>query len=105
MLEEHDRNLEFLLEVASSCDMTVNDSKSQLRVRTTDMLGYRVSFLQVKSDPERLQPMLDIPPPRTPRELKRVSGMFDIAPSGSPSFQKRPVHFCTPLNFLWTAKR
>jgi len=28
ILEEHDRNLEFLLEVASSCDMTVNDSKS-----------------------------------------------------------------------------
>ena len=56
--------------------MTMNEFKSQLRVRTLDMLGYRVSFQQVKPDPQRLQPLLDLPPPRTPKELKRVSGMF-----------------------------
>jgi len=61
-LEEHDRNLKLLLDAASSCNITLNESKSQLRVRTLDMLGYRVSFQQVKPDPQRLQPLLDSVP-------------------------------------------
>jgi len=31
-LEEHDSNLKLLLDAASSCNMTLNESKSQLRV-------------------------------------------------------------------------
>jgi len=43
----------------------------------------------VKPNLQRLQPWLDLPPPRTPKELKRVSGMFCIKPNGSiPKFSK-----------------
>jgi len=40
------------------------------------MLGNRISHNQVKPDPQRLQPLLDLPPPSTAKDLKRVLGMF-----------------------------
>ena len=52
------------------------------------MLGYRVSFQQVKPGPQRLQLLLDLPPPRTPKELKRVSGMFSYYAKWIPRFSK-----------------
>jgi len=87
-LEEHDRNLKLLLDTASSCNMTLNESKSQLCVRTLDMLGYRVSFQQVQPDPQRLQPLVDLPPPSTPKELQRVSGMFSYYAKWIPRFSQ-----------------
>ena len=88
MREEHDSYLKLLLDAASSCNMMLNESKSQLRVRTLDILGYRVSFQQVKPDPQRLQSLLDLPPLRTPKELKRVSGMFSYYAKWIPRFSK-----------------
>jgi len=36
------------------------------------MLGYKISFNEVEPDPDRLQPLLDLPPPTNLKELKRV---------------------------------
>jgi len=75
-LAEHDMNLKLLLEAPDECNLTLNETKSMFRTTTLDMLGYRISHNQVKPDPQRLQPFLDLPPPSTAKELKRVSGMF-----------------------------
>jgi len=75
-LEEHDKNLKLLLDAADECNLTLNETKSKFRTTTLDMLGCRISHNQVKPDPQRLQPLLDLPPPSTGKELKRVSGMF-----------------------------
>ena len=52
------------------------------------MLSYRLSSQKVRPDPQRLQPLLDVPPPRTPKELKRVSGMFSYCAKWIPKFSK-----------------
>jgi len=75
-LAEHDMNLKLLLDAADECNLTLNETKSKFRTNTLDMLGYRISHNQVKPDPQRLQPLLDLPPLSTTKELKIVSGMF-----------------------------
>ena len=74
--EEHDRNLRRLLEAAEKDGLTFNDSKSTIKVSCLDLLGYRVSHGQIKPDPSRLQPLLDIKPPATAKQLKRANGLF-----------------------------
>jgi len=75
-LAEHDMNLKLLLDAAAECNLTLNETKSRFCTTTLDILGYRISHNQVKPDPQRLQPLLDLPAPSTAKELKRVSGMF-----------------------------
>jgi len=75
-LEEQDRNLKALLDAEVSDMLTFNEEKSKIGLQQIDFLGYRVSHNVMKPDPERHRPLLDMPPPRTPPELKRVSGMF-----------------------------
>ena len=72
-LAEHAMNLKLGLDAVH---LTLNETKSKFRTTTLDMLGYRISHNQVKPDPQRLQPLLNLPPPSTAKELKRVSGMF-----------------------------
>ena len=75
-IEEHDQNLEALLNAAKLTSLTFTDEKSKLRQQTINLFGYQVSHNQVKPDPERLRPLLEMPPPKSPRELKRICGMF-----------------------------
>lgn len=74
--EDHDRNLKALLNAARIEGFTLNESKSVYAVTELDLLGYRVSHNTIKPDPERLQPLIDLPVPSTKRELKRCLGMF-----------------------------
>ena len=74
--EEHDKNLEALMAAADREKLTFNKEKSKLRREVIQLLGYEISSGKVKPDPSRLQPLLDMPPPANPKELKRICGMF-----------------------------
>jgi len=63
-LAEHDMNLKLLLD-AAECNLSLNETKSKFRITTLDRLGYRISHNQVRPDPQRLQPLLDLQPPST----------------------------------------
>ena len=41
-----------------------------------DLLGYRVSHLKIRPDPERLRPLRELPLPKSKTELQRAIGMF-----------------------------
>lgn len=73
---DHDRNLDALLKAAKKENFTFNDSKTVLKVSQIDLLGYRVSHGKIQPDPERLRPLLELPVPRTTKELKRCAGLF-----------------------------
>jgi len=45
-------DLKRVIDAASSCNRTFNESKSQAPVKPLNILGYRVSFQQVRTDPE-----------------------------------------------------
>ena len=56
--------------------MTLNESKTVYGVTELPMLGYCVGNGVIKPDPERLRPLLELPPPVTSKALKRVMGLF-----------------------------
>ena len=74
--EEHDLNLKRLLDAAKADNLTLNQNKSKFKVTTLQLLGYLISHREIKPDPSRLQALIDLSPPRTKKELKRVNGLF-----------------------------
>ena len=74
--QEHDENLKQFLSTAEKCNLTFNDSKCIYSSSTIDLLGYRISKGTLKPDPERVQPLLELPAPANRKALRRVIGMF-----------------------------
>ena len=75
-LEEHDQNLQALLKAAAQDEFTFNEKKSKLRQQVINLLSYEITYEKIKPDPVHLKPLIEMPPPTTPKEHKRVSGMF-----------------------------
>jgi hypothetical protein len=57
-------------------EMTLNESKTIYGVKELDILGYRVSYNEIKPDPDRLKPLLELPPPTSRKALQRALGLF-----------------------------
>ena len=74
--DEHDCNLKRLNEAAVKYGLTFNDTKSIIRVEVLDLVGYRVSHRQIRPDPERFEPLKQMPPPSDLKSQKRAVGMF-----------------------------
>ena len=55
---------------------TALDAKSVVAVTEIDIFGYRISQGSISPDPERLRPLIEIPIPKSSKELKRCHGMF-----------------------------
>lgn len=53
------------------------------------MLGYLVGKGTIKPDPDRLQPLLELPAPSTKKSLKRVLGLFAYYARWIPKFSDR----------------
>ena len=82
--------------------MTLNDSKTIFGVEKVNILGYCVSKGEIKPDPERLEPLLNLPPPSSKKSLQRALGLFAYYSKWIPQFSdcigrlKNPSGF--PLN-------
>ena len=74
--EEHDVNLNPFMEVAKKLNLTPNFDKSTFSVTSVKILGYYITQGEIKPDPERLQPLKDLPLPHDTKSLKRVIGLF-----------------------------
>ena len=53
------------------------------------MLGYRVTYQTTKPDPDRLQPLLKMPVPKTSKELQRLIGLFAYLCAWIPNYSDR----------------
>ena len=73
---EHDENVQKLNDALSKRNLVLNESKSVISVRDINVLGYNVSHSTIKPDPERLVPLLELPPPENVGALRRATGMF-----------------------------
>ena len=74
--EEHDANVSAFFDVLKRRYLDLNDSKTISSVSDISILGYRVGNGTIRSDPERLLPLLDLPPPNNTKSLKRMLGLF-----------------------------
>ena len=86
--EEHDTNVQNFINMINELGLTLNKDKSVISVDNINLLGYCISHGQLKPDPERLQPLLDLPAPTDTSTLKRV-GMFSYYSNWIYQFSKK----------------
>ena len=74
--KQHDANVSAFFDALKRRHLNLNDSKTVSSVSDISILGYRVGNGTIRPDPERLQPLLDLPPPNNTKSLKRMLGLF-----------------------------
>ena len=91
--ESHDRNLQKLYDSARKYNLTFNHDKSIISVSSICLLGYQISPGQIRPDPERLEPLVQLSPPEDQKSLKRVLGLFSYYSQWIPSYSEvvRPL--------------
>ena len=63
-------------DAAKKYNLTLYESKTFLSTTAINILGYCVSHSLIKSDPDRLQAFMELPPPLSQKSLKRTIGVF-----------------------------
>ena len=79
-MEEHDQNLQALLEAAKRDNFTLNEEKSKIRMKSVNLLGYQTPHGQIRPDCQRLQPLLNLPPPESLRVCQHCRTCAEIKP-------------------------
>ncbi|KAI5750678.1 hypothetical protein M8J77_000323 [Diaphorina citri] len=74
-LETHLRILELILKRLVEAKLRVNWEKSEFGVTQTTYLGYVIDRFGLQISTEKVQPLLDYPPPKNLKELRRFLGM------------------------------
>lgn len=74
--EQHNENLARFYSAAEKYGLTFNEDKSVIAVKQVRLLGYEISHRSIKPDPERLQPLRDLPVPKDAKSQQRVVGLF-----------------------------
>lgn len=74
--KEHDYNLSRFLDCAKKFQMTFSPEKCKFSLSTIRILGYEISYNQLRPDPSRVQPLLDLPTPTNSKSLLRLLGLF-----------------------------
>ena len=87
--EDHNTNVAKFLDMISELGLTLNEAKTISSVSQVKLLGYCISYGQLKPDPERLQPLLDLPAPSESASLKRIVGMFSYYSNWIYQFSKK----------------
>ena len=74
--EEHDQYLAKTLAAAESDGLVLNEKKCVFNQSEIHFLGHLVGNGMIKPDPDRVRDLLDIPVPRTKKQLQRAIGIF-----------------------------
>ena len=85
---EHDANLKNLRECARKNGILFND-KGEISKREIGLIGYRVSKGNAKPDPERMEPLRNMPAPSNLKAQKRAVGLFAYYSSWVPKFSDK----------------
>lgn len=73
---EHDLNLNKFLNAMNNYGLILNKNKCRFSMQTITLLGHQITNKSVSPDQDRLKPLLNLPPPKDAKSLKRVLGMF-----------------------------
>ena len=94
---DHDLNLKNFKSAALKVNLTYNNSKCEFSVRRLCILGSVIENGEIRPDPERLKPLLELPPPRNAKELKRTMGFFAHYSRWIPGFSTKikPLSQCS----------
>ncbi|KAL0840676.1 hypothetical protein ABMA28_015872 [Loxostege sticticalis] len=87
--EEHDQNLEHFMNAAKKYGLTLSIQKCKFSQESINILGYNIHNHIIKPDSERLQPLINLPPPCDMPTLRRTLGMFAHYSKWIPNFSER----------------
>jgi hypothetical protein len=96
---EHDSNLEKFLEAVKKYNLTLNDKKCKFAQTSIKLLGYLISNNTIRPDPDRLRPLIDLPPPQNASTLKRAMGLFAHYSKWVPKFSEKIQKLVTCKTF------
>ncbi|KAM7281475.1 uncharacterized protein ISCGN_005727 [Ixodes scapularis] len=94
--QEHNDSLEAVLQLLGDCGLTLNPKKCSFSQWELTFFGQIFSAKGMQPDPAKVQAFLDMAPPNSPAEVRRLLGM--ITYSGrfiSPTWQTSPHLFAT----------
>ncbi|KRZ44323.1 Retrovirus-related Pol polyprotein from transposon 17.6 [Trichinella pseudospiralis] len=74
--DDHDKNLEQFLSAAKRWNFTFNTDKCSFSTSKLRILGHKIENGNIRPDPQRLQPLRDLPLPSDAKALRRVLGLF-----------------------------
>ena len=86
--EEHDTALEKVLNRARERNIKFNKKKIQLRVTEVKYLGNIVSEKRFTPDPEKIRAIIEMPPPKSKQDLRRLLGMVNYLSQYIPNMSK-----------------
>ena len=97
--EDHDENLRRFEAVAEKYKLTLNKDKCEYRLPEIKYLGYLISNGTLRPDPERLQPLRDLPLPTDSSSLKRTLGLLSYYSQWIPNYSNRISPLLTVKTF------
>lgn len=100
---EHDRNLNQFLQAARKYGLTLNKEKSKFNQKSLNMLGYFIEKNIIKPDSDRLNPLINLPPPNDTASLRRALGMFAHYSKWIPNYSKN-IHALAHTRFPLSAE-
>lgn len=95
-LQDHLLKLKEVLRRLRNAGLTVNPDKLTIASRKVEFLGHIFSNGTVTFDRERIRPILDLPPPKNPKQIARLVGLMAYYARFVPHFSA----LCEPLNRL-----
>ena len=87
--DDHDNNVRKFMEAVQSYNLTLNHDKSIISVREINLLGFLISKGEIKPDPDRMQPLNDLPVPHDRPSLKRALGLFSYYSQWVPKYSDK----------------
>ena len=102
--EEHDENVDALLKSLKRYGWTSNEAKIIEPMPEINILGYCEGNENIKPDPERLRPLLNMPTPQDVTSLKRLLGMFAYYAIWVMNFSDKIANLNSTKKFPLTSK-
>ncbi|MCV5003092.1 reverse transcriptase domain-containing protein, partial [Escherichia coli] len=72
--QDHVEHLDQTFSVLRKTNMMLNPSKCTFAVRAGKFLGFMVSQRGIEANPEKIQAILDMRPPRRGKEVQKLTG-------------------------------
>lgn len=106
LFEDHLKLLDRVYQRLSEANLTINIRKSQFCRKELKYLGYMVDKHGLRTDPSKVEVIVNYPTPTTPKEVKRFIGMAGWYRRFIQNFSNicRPLSklTCKNIEFIWT---
>ena len=86
---DHDKNVETFLDVVKRQNLTLNHVKSVISASSINVLRYLVQDGKIRTDPERLRPLKELPLHTNVQSLRRTLGLFAYYAKWIPEFSSK----------------